>query len=96
MKFTNKVYDTLKWVAQIVIPAIGTFLFALSTIFGWGIGDKIVGVLTALDVMLGSILAVSSNKYYKEETPTEEESDEAKNASTEKPRNKVDKTVDKK
>lgn len=76
MKFTNKVYDILKFVAQIIIPAVGTFLFTLATIFGWGWGDKLVGVLTAVDVLLGSILAVSSNKYYKEENSEEDDSDE--------------------
>lgn len=73
MKFTNKAYDIFKFIAQIVIPAVGTFLFTLATIFGWDWGDKLVGVLTAIDVLLGSILAISSNKYYKEEITDQEQ-----------------------
>ena len=67
MKFSNKAYDIAKFIAQVVIPALGTFVFALASIFGWNWGDKVVGVLSALDVLLGSVLMISSNQYHKEE-----------------------------
>jgi len=81
MKFTNKAYDIAKFIAQIVIPAVGTFLFTLATIFGWDWGDKLVGVLTAVDVLLGSILAISSNQYYKEEQVEDKEDTEKEKVS---------------
>jgi hypothetical protein len=71
MKMSNKVYDVLKWVALIVFPAIVGLCTALSTIWGWPHGDKIVGTLAALEIFLGAILQVSNSKYKK--TPSESE-----------------------
>jgi len=63
---TNKVYDVLKFIAQIVLPAVGTLYFALSSIWGLPYGEQIVGTITAVDAFLGALLGISSNQYYKE------------------------------
>lgn len=63
---TNKVYDRLKFIAQIVLPAAGTLYFALSSIWGLPYGEQIVGTITAVDAFLGALLGISSNQYYKE------------------------------
>lgn len=63
---TNKLYDRLKFVAQIVLPAAGTLYFALSSIWGLPYGEQIVGTITAVDAFLGALLGISSNQYYKE------------------------------
>lgn len=63
MKMSNKVYDVLKWIAQIVLPAIGTLYFALATIWGFPYAEQIVGTITALDAFLGAILGISSLTY---------------------------------
>lgn len=63
MTLTNKTYDILKWVAQSVLPAIGTLYFALSNILGLPYGEQIVGTITAIDAFLGTILKVSSDNY---------------------------------
>lgn len=60
---TNKTYDTLKWIAQILIPALGTLYFALAGIWGFPYGEQIVGTLTAIDTFLGIILGISSANY---------------------------------
>lgn len=60
---SNKVYDTLKWIAQYVIPAIGTLYFALAAIWGFPYGEQIVGTLTAVDTFLGVLLGISTSKY---------------------------------
>lgn len=60
---SNKQYDILKYVAQYVLPAIGTFYFALSRIWGLPYGEQIVGTITAVDTFLGVILGISSSKY---------------------------------
>ena len=65
MKFSNKVYDILKWIAQIVLPAIGTLYFALAGIWGFPYGEQIVGTITAIDAFLGAILGISSANYNK-------------------------------
>lgn len=62
---TNKVYDDLKFVAQIVLPALGTLYFALAGIWGFPYGEQIVGTIAAVDAFLGAILQISSDKYYK-------------------------------
>lgn len=63
MQMSNKTYDTLKWVAQIVLPALGTLYFALSSIWGFPFGEQIVGTITAVDAFLGAILKNSSDNY---------------------------------
>ena len=63
MKIPDKYYDFLKWVAQYLLPALGTLYFALSTIWGLPYGEQVVGTVTALDAFLGVILGLSSVKY---------------------------------
>lgn len=67
MKMSNKLYDILKYIALIVLPAIGTLYFALSGIWGLPYGEEIVGTITAIDAFLGAILKISSDNYYKDE-----------------------------
>lgn len=63
---SNKVYDVLKWIAQILLPAIGALYFALANIWGLPYGEEIVGTITAVDAFLGVILGISSKQYYNE------------------------------
>lgn len=65
MKMSNKVYDVLMWIAQIVLPALGALYAALAGIWGFPYGEQIVGTITALDVFLGAILKYSNAKYKK-------------------------------
>lgn len=62
---TNKVYDVLKYIAQIVLPAIGTLYFALAGIWGLPYGEQVVGTITAIDAFLGAILRITTVKYNK-------------------------------
>lgn len=64
---SNKIYDILKWIAQIVLPALGTLYFALAAIWGFPYGEQIVGTITAIDTFLGAILGVSNHMYKKED-----------------------------
>lgn len=61
----NKVYDVLKFICQIVLPAIGTLYFALAGIWGFPYGEQIVGTITAIDTFLGVILGISTIDYNK-------------------------------
>lgn len=65
MKMSNKVYDVLKWIAMVVLPAIGTLYFALAGIWGWSYGEQVVGTITAIDTFLGVVLGISSVQYKK-------------------------------
>lgn len=69
---SNRTYDILKYIAQIVLPAIGTLYFALASIWGLPYGEQIVGTITAIDAFLGAVLKISTNKYYKEYEDEEE------------------------
>lgn len=66
MKLSNKAYDVLKWIAQLLLPALGTLYFALAGIWGFPYGEQIIGTITAVDVFLGVILGISSANYNKD------------------------------
>jgi hypothetical protein len=59
-------YDALKYIAQIGLPAVGTLYYALSAIWGLPYGEQIVGTITAVDTFLGTLLMISSSAYRKE------------------------------
>lgn len=63
MKMNNKVYDILKWVAQIVLPALGAAYFGLASIWGFPYGEQVVGTITVIDTFLGALLGISAVKY---------------------------------
>lgn len=63
----NKTYSLLKWVALILLPALGTLYFALASIWGLPFGEQIVGTITAIDTFLGAILGISTSNYKKNE-----------------------------
>lgn len=62
---SNKCYDTLKWIAQIVLPAVGALYFALAKIWGLPYATEIVGTISAVDAFLGALLGISSSQYNK-------------------------------
>ena len=65
MKMDDKVYNVLKYIAQIALPALGAFYFALSQIWGLPYGEQIVGTIAAVDTLLGVLLGISTYNYYK-------------------------------
>lgn len=62
---SNKVYDILKYIAQIALPALGTLYFALANIWGLPYGEQVVGTITAVDAFLGTMLMISKSRYDK-------------------------------
>jgi hypothetical protein len=62
---SNKVYDVLKWIAMVVLPAMGTLYFALAGIGGFPYAEEIVGTITAVDTFLGVVLGISTAQYNK-------------------------------
>lgn len=69
---SNKTYDVLKYIAQIVLPAIATLYFALADIWHLPYGKEIVGTITAIDTFLGAVLMISSANYNKNKFEEEE------------------------
>lgn len=62
----SKTYDILKWIALVVLPAIGSLYFGLATIWGFPYGEEIVGTITLIDTFLGALLGVSTSNYNKQ------------------------------
>ena len=65
MKMNNKLYDVLKWISLIVLPALGTLYFALAGIWGLPYGEEIVGTIVASETFLGALLGISNATYKK-------------------------------
>ena len=63
---TNKLYDKLNYIALILLPAIATLYFALSTIWQLPYSEQVVGTITSLDAFLGMLLKMSKDKYFKD------------------------------
>lgn len=70
--FRNKTYDILKWIAIVVLPALGTLYFALSQIWGFPYGEEVIGTIAAVDVFLGTLLGISTNKYNSQSVKNEQ------------------------
>lgn len=73
MKLSNKAYDVLKYIALILLPALGTLYFALAKIWGFPYATEIVGTISAIDAFLGALLKISTDKYNAETEQVPEE-----------------------
>lgn len=60
---SNKVYDFLKFLAQIVLPALATLYLAIAGIWGLPYGQQVSGTIMAIDAFLGAILGISTSRY---------------------------------
>lgn len=65
MKFSNKAYDTLKWIEMLFLPALAAFYLGLAEIWGLPYGEAVSGTIMLLDTLLGAILGISNAKYKK-------------------------------
>jgi hypothetical protein len=72
---SNKTFDCLKWIAQILLPALGALYFAVAKIWGLPFSNEIVGTITAVDAFLGALLGISTVQYKKEVEDGDESSD---------------------
>ena len=65
MHLTGAVYDVLKKVAQIWLPAAGTLYYTVAAIWGLPSAEEVVGTVMAVDTFLGIVLGISSASYAK-------------------------------
>ena len=65
-RMSDTVYDALKFIAQILLPSVGTFYFALAQIWNLPLAEQIVGTITAVDALLGALLGISTMQYQKD------------------------------
>ena len=67
MKLDDKIYNILKYICQIALPAIGGLYFALSQIWNLPYGEQVVGTISAITACLGILLGISTYQYNKED-----------------------------
>ena len=66
MKLPNKVYDVLKWVVMICLPALTTAYVGLSAIWGWHYATEIAESCAVVCTLLGALLGISTAQYNKD------------------------------
>ena len=74
MVMNNKVYDVLKWIVIIVIPAITTAYVGLAAIWGFPYAEEVAKTSAVICTLLGALLGISNAQYNKnkpEEHPPE-------------------------
>lgn len=62
---SNKVYNVLKWIAMIVLPALATLYLGLSNVWGLPYGEEVSTTITLVNTFLGTVLMISTNQYNK-------------------------------
>ena len=65
MKLHNKVYDVMKWIVMIVLPALSAFYVALAPVWGWSYAEQVAMTISAVAALLGALLGVSTAQYKK-------------------------------
>ena len=65
MKISNKVYDILKWLVMIVLPALSAFYVALAPVWGWPYAEQVAMTISAVTALLGALLGISTASYNK-------------------------------
>lgn len=61
--FSNNVYDKLKFLAQVLLPALGTLYFGVAGIWGLPHAQDVVGTIVVVDTFLGIVLGLSTQQY---------------------------------
>lgn len=80
MQLNSKVYDVLKWITMIVLPALATAYVGLAAIWGWPYADQVAKTTTVICTLLGALLGISTAQYnrvqYERETVGEDDDDD--------------------
>lgn len=63
---SNKVYDCLKWIALVVLPALASLYIGLGQFWSIPYPEQISGTIMLVDAFLGTILGISSIQYAKQ------------------------------
>ena len=63
MKINDKVYDVLKWIAMLFLPALALLVRTVFQIWGIPYGEEISATIVAINAFLGAILGISNIGY---------------------------------
>lgn len=66
MKLPDKLYDIMKWLVCICIPALTTAYVGLDKLFGWGFAAEVAQVSAIVCTLIGALIGISSAQYYKD------------------------------
>ena len=66
MKLPDKVYDVLKWVAILLLPALAVLYKTVAAEWGLPYGQQVYNTVYAVHIFLGTILGISSLTYKKD------------------------------
>ena len=72
MKMDSKVFDIIRFVGEIVLPALGALYFGIAQICGLPYGEMVVGIITCVTTAVGTIVGFSRKKYNEEKGGAEE------------------------
>ncbi|MCL1790696.1 MAG: phage holin [Peptococcaceae bacterium] len=88
--FSDKVYEWLKWIAAIAMPAFITMLagvfsaLALNGFMSSDIGILVITILGAVNAFIGALVGVSSKVYYAQGAVHDSESHDSESHDREK------------
>ena len=75
MKLNDGMYDILKWITMIVIPALATAYVGLAAVWGWPYADEVAKTSAVICTLLGALLGISTAQYNKDDTAGKHEID---------------------
>lgn len=61
--FSDEMYGVVKFITQVLLPALGTLYVALAGLWGLPSAEAIGGTILAIDTFLGVVLHLSSSAY---------------------------------
>ena len=73
MKLPDNVYNFLKWLALLALPALATFYGVIGKVWDIPHTTEIVTTITAIGVLIGTLIGVSQYNINKEKTQDKEE-----------------------
>ena len=62
---SNKVYDVLKWITLVFLPALTTLIGVILNTFNIGCTDIVLTIMKAVTTFMGAVLGISNINYNK-------------------------------
>ena len=65
-KLKDCVYDILKWITMICLPALTTAYVGLAAVWGWPYAEEVAKTSAVICTLLGALLGISTAQYNKD------------------------------
>ena len=66
LELNDKVYDVLKWLALIALPALAVLYNVLAGVWGWPCAQEVATTINAVIAFIGTLIGISTAQYKKE------------------------------